>query len=146
MFRRHLSLLFISLLAFILFSEWDYPPELFAAWGSKQTILNDEAIGGAGNTEEFTSIVNTNPGSLQWVQVKGNSQGTTDNLNVALYDSVETWSTVAVFSFEIDATSGADVLAGFQVSGIPSWRIGVTAGGTDSIDATIVYRDDGVSL
>ena len=118
------------------------------AWGTKTQIANALSVAG---TELFSDSVTLNPGELADIQIVGNSGGTTDNLNIALYstldDSSENWDTVAFYSFQLVCTNGNDNDVSITVSGKYKFRIGfVRSGSTDTIATNAWVRKDGVSL
>lgn len=118
------------------------------AWGSKTQIESAASVAG---TELFSDIVSLNPGESAVIQVVGNSNGTTDNLIISVYatldDSSENWDTVAIFKFELDCTDGTDNDVSFIVSGLYRFRLGfVRSGSTDTITTDAWERKDGISL
>ena len=118
------------------------------AWGNKTQIMSAAAVAG---TELFSSVVTLNPGETAHIQLIGNSGGTTDNLVIAVYGTLDAsgqnWDTVAVFKIELDCTDGNDNDISFIVSGLYSFRLGcVRSGSTDTIATNAYYRKDGVSL
>lgn len=118
------------------------------AWGSKTQIENAAAVAG---TELFSDAVSLNPGELSHIQVIGNSNGTTDNLIISVYGtldaSTENWDTVPLYQFELDCTDGNDNDVSFQISGVYKFRLGfVRDGSTDTITTNAYSRVDGVSL
>ena len=70
------------------------------AWGSKTQIETAASVAG---TELFSDKVDLNPGEQAHVQVVANSGGTTDNLIISVYTTLdatsENWDTVPLFSF-----------------------------------------------
>jgi len=126
----------------------NYVKYVYAAWSGKTQIATTLSVAG---TELFSSAVTVNPGAVFRIHVKGNSGGTTDNLVITLYStldaSTEEWTTVGDYSFVLDCTSGNDEIVQFVVSGIYRFRIGfVRDGSTDTITTNAWYREDGVSL
>ena len=118
------------------------------AWGSKTQIASGLSVAG---TELFSSAVTLNPGELVHIQIVGNSGGTTDNLDIAIYttldDSTENWDTVPLTPLQLDCTDGNDNDISIPLSGIYRFRIGfVRSGSTDTITTNAWYRADGVSL
>ena len=118
------------------------------AWGSKTQIATGLSVAG---TELFSSEVTLNPGELVHIQIVGNSGGTTDNLDIAIYttldDSTENWDTVPLTSLQLDCTDGNDNDVSIPLSGIYRFRIGfIRSGSTDTITTNAWYRADGVSL
>ncbi len=118
------------------------------AWSAKTEIEDAAAVAG---TELFSDIVSLNPGESALVQVVGNSGGTTDNLIISVYatldDAGENWDTVAIYKFELDCTDGADNDVSFIVSGLYRFRLGfIRSGSTDTIATDADYRSDGISL
>jgi hypothetical protein len=119
------------------------------AWGSDTASTQLTTV----TTEQFFSQTPTlNPGETAHCQITGNSSGTTDNLRVSVYAtldaSTEVWDTVPLYSFVIDCTDGGNNIASFVVSGVYKFRVGVQrdAGSTDSFTADMSHRVDGVSL
>ncbi len=118
------------------------------AFDSKTQIETAAAVAG---TELFSDTVTLTPGESAVVQVVGNSGGTTDNLIISVYntldDSSENWDTVPIFQFELDCTDGADNDVSFIISGLYRWRLGfVRDGSTDTITTNAWYRGDGIDL
>lgn len=118
------------------------------AWGSKTQIANALSVAG---TELFSDAVSLTPGELSHIQVIGNSNGTTDNLVISVYttldDSSENWDTVPLMQFELDCTDGNDNDVAFIMSGVYKFRIGfVRSGSTDTITTNAYSREDGVDL
>ncbi len=118
------------------------------AWGSKTQIESAAAVAG---TELFSDIVSLNPGESAVIQVVGNSGGTTDNLIISVYstldDGTENWDTVAIFKFELDCTDGNDNDVSFLVSGLYRFRLGfIRNGSTDTITTNAWERKNGISL
>jgi len=116
------------------------------SWGAKTQIASALAVAG---TELFSTAVVLNPGELTHIQVVGNSGGTTDNLVISVYGtldaSAENWDTVAIMSFELDCTDGNDNDVSFTLSGLYKFRIGfIRSGSSDTIDTDAWVRKDGV--
>jgi len=117
------------------------------SWDSSKTQIAS-ALNVAG-TELFSSVVTLNPGELIHIQVDGDSGGTTDNLVIAVYTTLdpssEQWDTVAIMSFELDCTDGALNVVAFTLSGLFKFRIGfIRSGSSDTIVTNAHYRKDGV--
>lgn len=111
-------------------------------WISKTQIMTAAAVAG---TELFSSSITLNPGETAHIQVIGNSGGTTDNLIIAVYATLDpdgdNWDTVAVFKIELDCKDGNDNDISFVVSGLYSFRIGCVRSGTsDTITTNACYR------
>ncbi len=111
-------------------------------WNKKTQIMTAVAVAG---TELFSSAITLNPGEKAHIQVIGNSNGTTDNLEIAVYATLDAggqnWDTVAVFKIELDCTDGNDNDISFVVSGLYSFRIGcVRSGTTNTITTDAYYR------
>ena len=118
------------------------------AWGSKTQIENAASVAG---TELFSDKVSLNPGELSHVQVVGNSNGTTDNLVISVYStldaSTENYDTAPLYQFILDCSDGNDNDVSFIVSGVYAFRLGfVRDGSTDTITTNAWSRLDGVSL
>jgi hypothetical protein len=118
------------------------------AWAAKSQIMTAQSVAG---TELFSSIVDMNPGALHRLHIKGNSDGTTDNLVISIYStadpSSEEWTTVADYSFELDCTDGNDNIIEIPLSGLYRYRVGcVRSGSTDTITTNIWYQHDGVDI
>jgi len=118
------------------------------AWGSKTQIENAASVAG---TELYSDVMTLNPGELAHIQVVGNSNGTTDSLEIKVYttldDSTQNWDTVPLISLLLDCTDGNDNDVSFLVSGVYSFYIGwVRDGATDTITTNAWVRKDGVSL
>ena len=118
------------------------------AWGSKTQIENAASVAG---TELFSDKVSLDPGESAHVQVIGNSNGTTDNLVISAYATLdassENYDTVPFFSFELDCTDGNDNDVSFIISGVYAFRLGfVRSGSTDTITTNAYVRDNGISV
>ena len=118
------------------------------AWGSKTDATQLTSVS---TVQYFTTTPTLNPGEVVHCEVQGNSSGTTDNLLVEVFGTLdasgENWDDVPIMSFEIDCTSGNDEKASFVMKDIYKFRIGVTrVGSTDTFTADFSYRADGVSL
>jgi len=117
-------------------------------WGSKVQIETALAVTG---TELFSDAVTLNPGELAHVTVRGDSGGTTDSLDIAVYSSLEedmsAPDTVPLFAFTLDCTDGNDNDVSFIVSGVVAFYVGyVRNGSTDTISVDAWVRKDGVNL
>ena len=116
------------------------------AWTSKTQRATNLAVVG---TELFSNPVTLNPGELSDIQIIANSSGTTDNLTITVYttldDSSENWDTVGITSFELDCTDGNDNDVSLILSGIYRYRIGFVST-TDTITTNMFTREDGVNL
>lgn len=117
--------------------------------GKTQIITN---VGVSG--EYFSDTVGPlNPGEVCKLQVKGNSDGTTDNLDVVIYETLdetagaEVWDTQGSGAGQLDCTSGNDELFTFTLSGIYKFGIGVArSGSTDTITTDAWVKRDGVNI
>ena len=117
------------------------------AWGSKTQIATSLSVAG---TELYSSSVTLNPGETVHVQVDGNTNGTTDDLIVSVYGtldaSTENWDDTPMFKFSIDKDTDPHAVS-FVVTGVYKFRIGfVRDGSTDTWTTDAYYRSDGVSL
>ena len=117
-------------------------------WGNKVQSLTAASVAG---TELFSAAVILKPGENSHIQIIGNSNGTTDNLVIAIYgtldDSTQNYDTVAMTKIELDCTDGNDNDISIMVSGVYSYRVGcVRSGASDTITTNIYYRKDGVGL
>lgn len=118
------------------------------AWGSKTAVMTDQSVAG---TELYSTAVTLNPGESADIQVSGNSSGTTDNLVIKVYgtldDTTENWDTTAVWSQELDCTDGGPNLLSLNIFGKYKFRIGcVRSGSTDTITTSVWYRTDGINV
>lgn len=118
------------------------------AWGSKTQIENAASVAG---TELFSDAVALNPGELADVQIVANSSGTTDNLQISVYTTLdassENWDTVPYYRFILDCTNGNDNDVSFVVSGVYKFYVGyVRTGSTDTITTNAWVRTNGISL
>jgi len=118
------------------------------AWSDDTQIMTAQSVAG---TELYSSIVDMNPGAVHRVYIKGNSGGTTDNLNITVYSTKdsgsEEWVTVGDYSFQLDCTDGDDNIVAIPLSALYRYRIGcVRSGSTDTITTDIWYQDDGVDI
>ncbi len=116
------------------------------AWGSKTQIENAASVAG---TELYSDKVTLNPGESSHIQVIGNSNGTTDNLVISVYATLdassENYDTVPLFAFELDCTDGNDNDVSFIVSGVYGFRLGfVRSGSTDTITTNAYSRENGI--
>lgn len=117
------------------------------AWGSKTQIENAASVAG---TELFSDKVSLDPGESSHCQVIGNSNGTTDNLIISVYAtldaSTENYDTTPIYSFELDCTDGNDNDVSFIVQGVYAFRLGfVRSGSTDTITTNAYERSNGIS-
>lgn len=114
------------------------------AWGSDTAATQLTSV----TTEQFFDVTPSVPvGGYVHCQVIGNSSGTTDNMVIAVYstldDSTENWDTVPAFEFELDCTDGNDNDVSFTVHDLYKFRVGVRRadnGSTDSFTADMSYR------
>jgi len=118
------------------------------SWGTKTQIENAANVAG---TELFSDAVTLTPGESAMIQVVANSGGTTDNLIISVYttldDSTENWDTVPIYSFVLDCTDGADNDVSFIVSGVYKFYVGwVRNGVTDTIVTNAWSRKNGINL
>ena len=117
------------------------------SWGSEQTLVSAQAIAG---TPYTSGGVTLNSGESARVKVKTNSSGTTDSLKIEVQTSIDggsEWTTVAQYSYILDATSGNDVIDEFTVSGVKEFRIVATReGSTDTLTTDLKYALDGISV
>ncbi len=116
------------------------------AWGRKTQIENAASVAG---TELYSDKVTLNPGESSHIQVIGNSNGTTDNLVISVYATLdassENYDTVPLFAFELDCTDGNDNDVSFIVSGVYGFRLGfVRSGSTDTITTNAYSRENGI--
>ena len=117
-------------------------------WTAKTQRATNLAVVG---TELFSNPVTLNPGELSDIQIIANSSGTTDNLTITVYttldDATENWDTVGIISFPLDCTDGNDNDISLILSGIYRYRIGfIRTGSTDTITTNMFTREDGVNL
>ncbi|NNF98085.1 MAG: hypothetical protein HKM93_01795 [Desulfobacteraceae bacterium] len=118
------------------------------AWGSKTQIATALSVAG---TELFSDSFTLNPAENANIQIIGNSSGTTDDLIISLYttldESTENWDTVPLFSQELDCTDGNDNDITLLVTGVYKARLGFArTGTTDTITTNAYIRKDGVNL
>lgn len=117
-------------------------------WGAKTQIATGLAVAG---TELFSSAITLNPGESADIQIKGNSSGTTDNLVISAYGtldaSTENWDTVPFFQFALDCTDGNDNDVSFVVNNKYKFRLGfVRDGNSDTITTNAWERKDGINV
>lgn len=115
-------------------------------WSAKTPIATALAVAG---TELFSSAITLNPAESVDIQVKGNSSGTTDNLVVSAYgtldDSTEEWDTVPFQQQTLDCTDGADNIFSILIPGKYKFRLGFARdGSTDTITVDASIRKDGI--
>lgn len=118
------------------------------AWGSKTQIASGVSVAG---TEQYSTAVTLDPGETAEVQITGDSNGTTDNLLVRVYATLdassEQWDTAPRQSIEIDCLDGNLNAKTIKVRGYYKFRLGfIRSGSTDTITANAYYRKDGVSI
>lgn len=113
------------------------------AWGSDTASTQLTTV----STEQFFSQTpQLAANELAHCQVVGNSSGTTDNLIIAVYSTLdatsENWDTVPIQEFELDCTDGLDNDVSFVVpTGIYKFRVGVRRNGTtDTFTADMSHR------
>ena len=113
------------------------------AWGSDTSATQLTSV----STEQFfdeTPQLAAN--EFARVQIIGNSSGTTDNLEVKVYSTLdatsENWDTEPIIEFTIDCTDGNDNDRSFTVTGdVYKFRVGVQrSGSTDTFTADMNYR------
>lgn len=117
------------------------------AWSSKTQIATSLSAAG---TEVYSNAVTMNPGATAVVQVDGNTNGTTDDLLVRVYStldaSTETWDNTPVFRYAMSKNLDPHYCS-FVVTGLYKFRVGfVRSGSTDTWTVNAYYREDGVSL
>jgi hypothetical protein len=111
-------------------------------WGSDTAATQLTSV----STEQFFSETpQLAPNEFAHVQIIGNSSGTTDNLLIKVYAtldaSTENWDTVPIMEIELDCTDGADNDVSFIVQDVYKFRIGVQRdGSTDTFTADMNYR------
>ena len=118
------------------------------AWGSKTQVMTSQSVVG---TELFSSAVTLTPKNTVHFEVEANSNGTTDNLTIAVYGtldaSTENYDDVPIMTFDLDCTSGDDEKVSFVIEGLYKFRVGaVRNGSTDTLLTDMYYREDGVDL
>jgi hypothetical protein len=112
------------------------------AWGSDTASTQLTTV----STEQFFSETpQLDPNEYAHCQVIGNSSGTTDNLIIAVYGTLdassENWDTVPLFEFTLDCTDGADNDVSFIVEKVYKFRVGVRRdGSTDTFTADMNHR------
>ena len=111
-------------------------------WAAKDTSTQLTAIT---TVQYFDDTPTLDANEYAHVQVVGNSDGTTDSLQVSVYSTLdpsgENWDTVPVYSFVLDCTSGADNDVSFIVRDVYKFRVGVVrVGSTDTFVADMGYR------
>ena len=117
------------------------------AWDSKTQIATSLSVLG---TELFSSAVTLTPGESVVIQVDGDTNGTTDDLIVSVYntldDTSEAWDDTPVSKFAIDKDTDPHSVS-ITLTGLYRFRLGfVRDGSTDTWTTNAWYRGDGVSL
>lgn len=117
------------------------------AWGDKTQIMTAQAVQG---TELFSSYVALSPGEVAHVQVKADTNGTTDDLEVRIYGTLDATSETPDNQSNVVGLilKGNDpAYWSTLVSGFYKFRIGVVrSGSTDTITTDMWVRKDGVAL
>lgn len=118
------------------------------AWGSKTQIMTSASVA---STAANSTAVTMTPGELSHVQLIANSNGTTSNLDIGVYGtldaSTENWDTVPLYQFTLDCTDGNDNDVSFVVPDIYKWRLTCErANGSDTITVNAYYRDNNIDL
>jgi len=112
------------------------------AWGSDTSATQLTSV----STEQtFDAEPQLDPNEFAHVQIIGNSSGTTDNLEVKVYstldDTSENWDTEPIIEFTIDCTDGNDNDRSFIVQNVYKFQVGVQrSGSTDTFTADMNYR------
>lgn len=119
------------------------------AWGAK--VNATQLTGVAGTETAFDVTPQSNPGEAFHVEVQVNSSGTTDNVIVRFYgtldDASENWDDVPFLEKTIDATSGNDEKELFIIYGVYKWEARVIRdGSTDTFTCDLSYRRDNISV
>jgi len=110
------------------------------AWGAEVDSTQLTTV----STEQFFSQEPTPlPNEIVRVSITGNSSGTTDNLTISVYSSLDgvVWTTVPDYSFDLDVTDGADNIVEFVVHDTYQFRVGVQrTGSTDTFTVDMSHR------
>lgn len=117
------------------------------AWTSETTASQADV----GNTETELDQITLSPGELASVIVTANPDGTTDDGIVRVFRSTDdgtSFATEPELAFTLpNAGSGTDVSRAFNLSGAETFQVvGLSSGSTDTVDFTIAWQTDGVSL
>lgn len=117
------------------------------AWSAETSVTQANV----GNTETTLDDITLSPGEIASVVVIANPDGTTDDGIVRVFRSTDggtTFATEPELSFTLEnAGSGTDVSKGFTLAGAQTLRIvGLSSGSTDTVDFTVDWQTDGVSL
>ena len=113
------------------------------AWGSDTAATQLTTV----TVEQFfDTIPQIDPNEYVHVQVIANSSGTTDNIVIAVYATLdaaaENYDTVPIHEFELDCTDGADNDVSFIVRDVYKFRVGVRRNGsTDSFTVDMNSRE-----
>jgi len=116
------------------------------AWADYTTILNASSVD---TTEDLTTAVALNPGEQAHLQVKCVRGGTTDDLEIRVYTQVDgtNYDTEALYSFTLETANDATAYISFLVSGVFTFKVGVTsAGATDTHTVSVYCKKDGISI
>jgi len=120
---------------------------LFGAWGAVDSSTQLTTI--ADTYQYFDDVITTTPAEVCHLQVDVNYAGTTDNMEVSIFstldDATENWDDTPVISFEMARGSDPEALS-IVVTGLYRFRIGVQSTGAtdDHTSADLKYRCDGV--
>ena len=109
-------------------------------WGSNTAATQLTSV----STEQiFTTKPQLDANEYAHCQVTGNSDGTTDNLIIAVYAMVDgtNYDDVPIYEFELDCTDGNDNAVSFIVKDVYQFQIGVRrSGSTDTFTADLDSR------
>jgi len=118
-------------------------------WAAVQDLYKTDLYGGTdadvGGTEQFSSDVDleTNGHEGAHVHLKYDCSGTTDDLEVAVYASLDgtNYDDIALYKFAADNNSGAETEISFIVKDVAHFRVGLKrSGSTDTFDVHLTCQ------
>jgi len=135
--KRILAIVVLLLTATVLFAAWD------AVDSSTQLTTISDVY------QYFDDVITTTPAELCHIQLDVNYAGSTDDMEVGIFSTLdassENWDDNPVIGFEMSRGSDPEALS-FIVTGLYKFRVGVQSTGTtdDHTSADMKYRCDGV--
>jgi hypothetical protein len=118
-------------------------------WASLQTLYQTDGYGGSDadvdGTERFSSDVDLETDGHEGVHchLKYDASGTTDDLEVAIYSSLDgtNYDDIAMHKFTADNNGGAETEISFVVKDIAHFRVGLKrSGSTDTFEAHLTCQ------
>jgi len=119
------------------------------SWESSKTLIADGLTIDSETVYEYSNAVALNPAELAHIQITGDSGGTTDNLRIDVFTTIdasaENWDTVPITSVELNCVSGDPESISIPISGVYKFRLGfLRVGSTDTIVVDANVKTDNV--